>query len=41
MEEIQKEKIDQKGLPPLIKETIRINQEYIWADALEEYNLPD
>ena len=41
IEEISKDELDQKKLTPLIKEIIKINHEYIWADALEEYNLVD
>ena len=41
IEEIKKDKIDQAKLTPLIKEIIKINQEYIWTDALLEYNLID
>ena len=39
--EINKDEIDQEKLTPLVKEIIKINQEYIWTDALEEYNLID
>jgi hypothetical protein len=28
-------------LTPIVKEVIKINYEYIWADALEKYNLID
>jgi hypothetical protein len=41
LEEIKKDKLDQDKLTPLIKEIIKINQNHIWADALEEYNLID
>ena len=41
IEEIKKDKLDQEKLTPLVKEIIKINQEYIWTDALEEYNLID
>jgi hypothetical protein len=41
LEEINKDKLDQNKLTPLIKEIIKINQEHIWTDALEEYNLID
>jgi|SRR5882724_7088038 len=41
IEEIAKDKLDQENLTPLVKEIIRINKEYIWTDALEEYNLID
>jgi len=39
IEEITKGELDQEKLTPLVKEIIKINQEYIWTDALEEYNL--
>ena len=39
IEEITKEELDQERLTSLVREIIRINQEYIWTDALEEYNL--
>lgn len=41
IEEITKEKLDQEKMTPLVKESIKINQEYIWKDALKEYNLID
>ena len=41
IQEIKKDEIDQEKLTPLVKEIIKINQEYIWTDALEEYNLID
>lgn len=41
IEEISKDELDQIKLTPLVKEIIKINQEYIWTDALEEYNLLD
>ena len=41
IEEIKKDQIDQEMLTPLVKEIIKINQEYIWKDALEEFNLID
>ena len=41
IEEIKKENLDQAKLTPLVKEIIKITQEYIWKDALEEYNLID
>ena len=41
VEEITREKLDQEKLTPLVKETIKINQEHIWTDALAEYNLID
>lgn len=41
IEEIKKDEIDQEKLTLLVKEIIKINQEYIWTDALEAYNLID
>ena len=41
IEEIAKEELDQEKLATLVKEIIKINQEFIWTDALEEYNLID
>lgn len=41
VEEITKEKLDQEKLTALVKESIKINQENIWTDALMEYNLID
>jgi len=41
IEEITKGELDQEKLAPLVKEIIRINQECIWTDALEECNLID
>ena len=41
IEEIKKDKLEQEKLTPLVKEIIKLNQEYIWTDALEEYNLID
>ena len=41
IDEIAKDDLDQKKLTPLVKEIIKINQEYIWTDALKEYNLID
>jgi hypothetical protein len=39
IEEIQKDILDQKILTCIIKEIIKINKEFIWKEALEEYNL--
>lgn len=39
--ELTKDELDQENLTPLVKELIKINQDYIWTDALEEYNLID
>ena len=36
---MKNDELDQKKLTTLIKESIKINQDYIWPDALEEYNL--
>ena len=41
LEEIKKDELDQSKLTPLVKEIIKINQELIWTDALEEYRLID
>ena len=41
VEEITKDKLDQEKLTGLVKESIKINQEYIWTEALMEYNLID
>lgn len=41
IEEIKKERIDQKKLAPIVKAIIKLNQEHIWTDALKEYNLID
>ncbi|MDH7463517.1 hypothetical protein QEG73_19610 [Chitinophagaceae bacterium 26-R-25] len=41
IEEIEKDKLDQPKLTPLVIEIIRLNKEYIWTDALEEYSLLD
>ena len=41
IEEIRQDELNQEKLTPLIKQIIKINQEYIWTDALEEYNLID
>lgn len=40
-EEISKDTLDQEKLTSLVKEIIKLNQEHIWIDALEEYNLID
>lgn len=37
--ELTKDELDQAKLTTLVKEIIKINREYIWTDALEEYNL--
>lgn len=41
IEEITKDKLNQKKLTPLVQEIIKINRDFIWADALKEYNLID
>ena len=39
IEEMKNDELDQKKLAILIKEIIKINQDNIWPDALEEYGL--
>ena len=39
IEEIDKEELNQFAITELVKKAIRINKEYIWADALEKYGL--
>ena len=39
IDEMKNDELDQKKLTTLIKESINVNQDYIWPDALEEYNL--
>lgn len=39
IEEMKKDELDQIKLTLLVKEIIKINQEHIWTDALEEYGL--
>ncbi len=41
IEEIKKHKLDQEKLTQLVKEIIKINKDYIWTDALDEYDLID
>jgi len=41
LEEIAKDQLNQNRITPLIIEIIKINQEFIWTDALQEYNLID
>lgn len=41
LEEIKKDDLSQEKLTPIVLEIIRINKEYIWTDALLEYNLID
>ncbi len=41
IEEMDREKLDQEKLTPLVKEIIKINKDHIWTDALTEYNLLD
>ena len=41
VEELTKDELNQNNLTPLVGEIININKEYIWTDALEEYNLID
>lgn len=40
-EEISKEEVNQVKLAAIVKEIVKINKEYIWSDALKEYNLLD
>ncbi len=37
--EIEKKKLNQETMKILVKEVIKINKEYIWTDAIEEYGL--
>ena len=39
IEELKKDELDQENLTLLVRKIIFINKEYIWLDALEEYNL--
>ncbi len=41
LKEIKKEILNQEILTPIVKEIIKINKDYIWEDALEEYGLID
>ena len=41
VDEILKENIDQEKITKVVLELIRLNKDYIWKDALEEYNLID
>ena len=41
IEEIKKDELDQEKLTPIVKEIIKINHEYIWTDALDQFNLID
>ena len=41
IKEVTKDELDQEQLTPLVKEIIQLNHDYIWADALKEYNLID
>lgn len=41
IEEMGKEKLDQETITNLVKELIKLNREYIWEDALTEYNFVD
>jgi hypothetical protein len=38
-EEITKKELNQEMITTLVLEIIKINQAFIWTDALEEYNL--
>ena len=39
IEEINKEELNQIAITELVKKAIKINNEFIWADALERYGL--
>ena len=39
IKEIEKKNLDQDAITELVKEAININKEFIWADALERYDL--
>lgn len=41
IEEISKENLDQEKITKIVLELIRLNEDNIWIDALEEYNLID
>lgn len=41
VEEITRDELDQEQLTALVKKAIKINQKYLWTDALTEYNLID
>ena len=40
-DEIEKDNLDQEKITKFVLELIRLNKEYIWTDALEEYKLID
>ncbi len=39
IEEMGKENLDQATITKLVKQIVKINKEYIWNDALQQYNL--
>jgi hypothetical protein len=39
--EVSKDLLNQEKLTAIVKEIIKINKDYIWTDALIEYNLID
>ena len=39
IEELNKENLNQEAITELIKKAIEINEEHIWNDALQEYEL--
>ena len=39
IEELTKVELDQENLTLLVREIIKINKEFIWTDALDEYKL--
>ena len=41
IEEISKEHLDQEKIKKLVFELIRLNKDFIWEDAIEEYQLKD
>lgn len=41
IEEMAKEELNQEIITTIVKELIKINREYIWEDALKEYELID
>ncbi len=41
LEEIANDELNQEKLTTIVKEIIKINEDHIWKDALEEYELID
>ncbi|WP_276979509.1 hypothetical protein [Flavobacterium filum] len=39
--QINKDNIEQEKMTKLVLELIQLNKDYVWTDALEEYNLID